>query len=210
MSCDSPTVRSPAPLLRWRNTRPRRGVGAPSWNECEQSIMGWGQHFCRARETVAGRPTLSPPPRHAWLELSHLSHVSAARVTARMPIVIGFVTRVTRVTRVTPVTEVSVAGSSESNRFRNGTAAGGFMCFIVRLIARPFMSWSDTTLAPNLAGTHSYLAAVRRTDDAPESQIDCAPSRAYPAPASLRQLSRELPRWKRDHGLLHRQARRRR
>src|SRR5262249_56754593 len=30
-----------------------------------------------------------------------LSHVSAARVTARMPIVIGFVTRVTRVTPVT-------------------------------------------------------------------------------------------------------------
>ena len=82
----------------------------------------------------------------------NLSHVSAARVTARMPIVIGFVTRVTRVTRVTPVTEVSVAGSSESNRFRNGTAAGGFMCFIVRLIAGPFMSWSDTTPAPNVAG----------------------------------------------------------
>jgi len=31
----------------------------------------------------------------------NLSHVSAARVTARMPIVIGFVTRVTRVTPVT-------------------------------------------------------------------------------------------------------------
>jgi hypothetical protein len=26
------------------------------------------------------------------------------------------------------------------------------------------MSWSDTTPAPKLAGTHSYLAAVRRTD----------------------------------------------
>ena len=26
------------------------------------------------------------------------------------------------------------------------------------------MSWSDTTSAPKLAGTHSYLAAVRRTD----------------------------------------------
>src|SRR5262249_11978632 len=64
-------------------------------------LWGWGQHFCRARETVAGRPTLSPPPRHAWLGLSHLSHVSAARVTARMPIVIGVVTRVTRVTPVT-------------------------------------------------------------------------------------------------------------
>ena len=44
-----------------------------------------------------------------------------------------------------------------------GTAAGGFMCFIVRLIARPFMSLSDTTPAPNVAGT-SYLAAVHRTD----------------------------------------------
>jgi len=31
-----------------------------------------------------------------------------------------------------------------------GTAAGGFMCFIARLIARPFMSWSDTTPAPNV------------------------------------------------------------
>ena len=41
------------------------------------------------------------------------------------------------------------------------------MCFIVRLIARPFISWSDTTPAPNLAGTHSYLAAVRRTDRIP-------------------------------------------
>jgi len=30
--------------------------------------------------------------------LAHLSHVSAARVTARMPIVIGFVTRGTPVT----------------------------------------------------------------------------------------------------------------
>jgi hypothetical protein len=35
-----------------------------------------------------------------------------------------------------------------------GTAAGGFVCFIVRLIARPFTSWSDTTPAPNL-GTES-------------------------------------------------------
>src|SRR5215470_1457884 len=26
MSCDSPTARSPAPLLRWRNTRPRRAL----------------------------------------------------------------------------------------------------------------------------------------------------------------------------------------
>ena len=29
------------------------------------------------------------------------------------------------------------------------------------------MSWSDTTPAPNLARTHSYLAAVRRTDRIP-------------------------------------------
>ena len=28
------------------------------------------------------------------------------------------------------------------------------------------MSWSDTTPAPNMAGTNSYLAAVRRTDRA--------------------------------------------
>src|SRR5215831_20437797 len=80
----------------------------PSWRKRKQCLVrgagpSWsgGQHFCRARETVADRPTLSPPPRHAWLGLSHLSHVSAARVTARMPIVIGFVTRVTPVTPVT-------------------------------------------------------------------------------------------------------------
>ena len=29
------------------------------------------------------------------------------------------------------------------------------------------MSWSDTTPAPNMAGTNSYLAAVRRTDRIP-------------------------------------------
>ena len=29
------------------------------------------------------------------------------------------------------------------------------------------MSWSDTTPAPNMAGAHSYLAAVRRTDRIP-------------------------------------------
>src|SRR6516225_7144537 len=95
------------------------------------------------------------------------------------------------------------------------------MCFIVRLIARPFMSWSDTTPAPNLARTHSYLAAVRRTDriprvaspwsihDAPESQIDRAPPRAHSARGMLWRLSREPPRWKRDYGLLHGRSRRR-
>jgi len=29
------------------------------------------------------------------------------------------------------------------------------------------MSWNDTTPAPNMARTHSYLAAVRRTDRIP-------------------------------------------
>src|SRR5262249_3976703 len=48
-----------------------------------------------------------------------------------------------------------------------GTVAGGFMCFIARLIARRFMSWSDTTPASNVSGTHSCLAAVRRTDQIP-------------------------------------------
>src|SRR5215510_3810756 len=48
-----------------------------------------------------------------------------------------------------------------------GTVGGGFMRFIVRLIARPFMSWSDTTPAPTMAGTNSYLAVVRRTDRIP-------------------------------------------
>jgi hypothetical protein len=46
--------------------------------------------------------------------------------------------------------------------------------------------------------------------DAPASQIDRAPSRAHSAQDALWRLSRELPRWKRDHGLLHRQPRKRR
>src|SRR5262249_27746691 len=86
------------PEKRACNARGRATRGAcPLW--------GWGQHFCRARETVGGGPTLNPPGRTmqgpAWLGLSHLSHVSAARVTARMPIVIRFLTRVTPVTPVT-------------------------------------------------------------------------------------------------------------
>src|SRR5262249_7403448 len=39
--------------------------------------------------------------------------------------------------------------------------------------------------------------------DAPASQIDRATSRADPAQGALWRLSRELPRWKRDDGLLH-------
>ena len=50
-----------------------------------------------------------------------------------------------------------------------GTVAGGFIWFIVRLIARHFMSWSDTTPASNVTGTHSYLAVVRRIDRTPPS-----------------------------------------
>jgi hypothetical protein len=38
------------------------------------------------------------------------------------------------------------------------------MCAIVRRIVRPFMSWSDTTPAPTVAGTPSYLAPVRRAE----------------------------------------------
>src|SRR5262245_1134420 len=38
------------------------------------------------------------------------------------------------------------------------------MCAIVRRIVRPFMSSSDTTLAPSVASTHSYLAPVRRAE----------------------------------------------
>src|SRR5262245_46114105 len=41
-----------------------------------------------------------------------------------------------------------------------GTVAGGFMCVIARLAARPFMSWSDTTPAPNV-GTESSSDADR-------------------------------------------------
>src|SRR5256885_13919983 len=50
-----------------------------------------------------------------------------------------------------------------------GTVAGGFIWFIVRLIARHFMSWSDTTPASNVTGSHSYLAVVRRIDRTPPS-----------------------------------------
>src|SRR5215813_11382862 len=47
-----------------------------------------------------------------------------------------------------------------------GTAAGGFMCFIVRLIARPFMSWSDTTPVSNVSGA-LIPRSGRRTDRIP-------------------------------------------
>jgi hypothetical protein len=42
------------------------------------------------------------------------------------------------------------------------------------------------------------------------SKIDRAPSRAHSAPRAIWRLSRELPRWGREHGLLHGQSRRRR
>ena len=35
---------------------------------------------------------------------------------------------------------------------------------IVRRIVRPFINWSDTTPAPTVAGTPSYLAPVRRAE----------------------------------------------
>src|SRR4029077_18937047 len=38
------------------------------------------------------------------------------------------------------------------------------MCAIVRRIVRPFMSWRDTTPAPTVVGTPSYLAAIRRAE----------------------------------------------
>src|SRR5262245_34362304 len=69
-----------------------------------------------------------------------------------------------------------------------GTAAGGFMCVIVRLIARPFMSWSDTTPASNVSGMHSYLAAVRRTDRIPLMTLQKAKSIARHLGLTLRQL----------------------
>jgi hypothetical protein len=54
-----------------------------------------------------------------------------------------------------------------------GTAAGGFMCFIVRLIARPFMSLSDTTPALDVAGT-SYAADL---EDAVNAAVPMARKR---------------------------------
>src|SRR5262249_9065425 len=102
------------------------------------------------------------------------------------------------------------------------------MCVIVRRIVRPFMSWSDSTPAPTVVGTPSYLAPVRRAEPnatSPEMPLwhllgvfmtlGKAKSIARHLGLTLRQtvlrqLSRELPRWKRDHGLLHGQSRRRR
>src|SRR5262249_42102505 len=46
--------------------------------------------------------------------------------------------------------------------------------------------------------------------DARGSQIDRATSQAHPAQGALWRLSRELPRWKRDDGVLHGQSRKRR
>jgi hypothetical protein len=50
------------------------------------------------------------------------------------------------------------------------------------------MSWSDTTPAPKLAGTHSYLAAVRRTDRIPLMTLQKAKSIARHLGLTLRQL----------------------
>jgi hypothetical protein len=60
--CQTPTLWFTASRL---SRVPLNTVGCPSsrWRgACP--LWGWGQHFCRARETVAGRPTLSPPPPH--------------------------------------------------------------------------------------------------------------------------------------------------
>src|SRR5262249_39031319 len=69
-----------------------------------------------------------------------------------------------------------------------GTVAGGFLWFIVRLIARRFMSWSDTTPASNVSGTHSHLTAVRRTDRIPLMTLQKAKSIARHLRLTLRQV----------------------
>src|SRR6478752_5493845 len=46
-----------------------------------------------------------------------------------------------------------------------------------------------------------------QTHYAPGIEIDRASSRAHSAQGALWPLSRELPRWKRDHGLLHGKSR---
>jgi hypothetical protein len=57
-----------------------------------------------------------------------------------------------------------------------GTAAGGFMCVIARLIARPFTSWSDTTPAPNVKAAamlpprDSSVCAEARKATSPETE----------------------------------------
>src|SRR5262249_36921232 len=54
-------------------------------------------------------------------------------------------------------------------------------------IARPFMSWSDTTPASNVSGTHSYLAAVRRTD-----RIPCGISSIFMTLQKAKSIARHL------------------
>ena len=90
----------------------------------------------------------------AWLGLSHLSHVSVARVTARMPIVIGFVTRVTPVTPVTRAPSKSRGGLA-----RDGPQLSTYPpCWPTR---PPAESGADLRRAIEIrAGAHAFEAKV--------------------------------------------------
>src|SRR6516165_11303707 len=61
MSCDSPTARSPAPLLRWRNTRPRsasqRGFSRAGYTVYENLKAVMGE---RRRQNGKYRSNLAP------------------------------------------------------------------------------------------------------------------------------------------------------
>src|SRR5262249_3958924 len=52
MSCDSPTALSPAPSLRWRNTRPGSGFGASSIFEARPGASSW---LARAPDRCPGQ-----------------------------------------------------------------------------------------------------------------------------------------------------------
>src|SRR5215510_6685719 len=79
-----------------------------------------------------------------------------------------------------------------------GTAAGGFMCFIARLIARPFMSWSDPTPAPNVKAAAMHLTAdnhhAENVDDRDCVAADARPRAAIPATAATETTGPMVPR----------------
>src|SRR5712664_1016610 len=67
--------------------------------------------------------------------------------------------------------------------------------------------WRKVTSPARVAKRLRSGTANGQRHDAPGSQIDRATSRAHPAQGALWRLSREIPRWKRDDGLLHGQSR---
>ena len=54
-----------------------------------------------------------------------------------------------------------------------------------------------------LVQSRCFPMTISRNHDASKSQIDRSSSQAHSSPGVLLATIRELPRWKRDHGLLH-------